>query len=247
MSKRRELQKLQAQQDRKRNLQIMSVILVAAVVIIGGAIYASNLTSNTSSTIPVQVANKPVPQNPDPAAPAWGPANAPIKIEEYIDYQCPACGSYNKNFEAGVIEAFAKSNQVRYEIKFFPFLETNTAGGRESRDPAQAALCALEQGKFWQMHNAIFENQAGENRGGFSKTRLKDIAAKTGLDKNLFDSCLDSNKFESTVLKGLDVARENKVQSTPSFVINGKLYPGARNANDFRKIFTEIAPNIKFE
>ena len=247
MSKRRELQQQRKQQDRKRNLIIMGVIALIAIVIVGTAIIAGNLTSSTSSTLPVVSSTKPIPVNPDPSFPAWGPADAPIKIQEFIDYQCPACGNYNKNFEAGVIEAFAKTNKVRYEIKFFPFLETNQAGGRESRDPAQAAMCALEQGKFWQMHNSLFENQAGENRGGFSKARLKDIAAKVGLDKTQFDTCLDSNRHEATVLAGLNGARDAKVQSTPSFVINGKLFPGALSVADFRKRFTEIAPDIKVE
>ncbi|MBU6360748.1 MAG: thioredoxin domain-containing protein [Chloroflexota bacterium] len=247
MSKRRELQQQRKQQDRKRNLIIMGVIALIAIVIVGTAIIAGNLTSSTSSTLPVVSSTKPIPVNPDPSFPAWGPADAPIKIQEFIDYQCPACGNYNKNFEAGVIEAFAKTNKVRYEIKFFPFLETNQAGGRESRDPAQAAMCALEQGKFWQMHNSLFENQAGENRGGFTKARLKDIAAKVGLDKTQFDTCLDSNRHEPTVLAGLNVARDVKVQSTPSFVINGKLFPGALSVADFRKRFAEIAPDIKVE
>ena len=247
MSKRRELQQQRKQQDRKRNLIIMGVIALIAIVIVGTAIIAGNLTSSTSSTLPVVSSTKPIPVNPDPSFPAWGPADAPIKIQEFIDYQCPACGNYNKNFEAAVIEAFAKTNKVRYEIKFFPFLETNQAGGRESRDPAQAAMCALEQGKFWQMHNSLFENQAGENRGGFSKARLKDIAAKVGLDKTQFDTCLDSNRHEATVLAGLNGARDAKVQSTPSFVINGKLFPGALSVADFRKRFTEIAPDIKVE
>lgn len=247
MSKRRELQQQRKQQDRKRNLIIMGVIALIAIVIVGAAIIAGNLTSSTSSTIPVVASTKPIPVNPDPSFPAWGPADAPIKIQEFIDYQCPACGNYNKNFEAGVIEAFAKTNKVRYEIKFFPFLETNQAGGRESRDPAQAAMCALEQGKFWQMHNSLFENQAGENRGGFTKARLKDIAAKVGLDKTQFDTCLDSNRHEPTVLAGLNAARDTKVQSTPSFVINGKLFPGALSAADFRKRFAEVAPDVKVE
>lgn len=247
MSKRRELQQQRHAQDRKRNLMIMGIIALLAVVIVGAAIIAGNLTSSTSSTIPVVASSKPIPVNPDPSFPAWGPADAPIKIQEFIDYQCPACGNYNKNFEAGVIEAFAKTNKVRYEIKFFPFLETNTAGGRESRDPAQAALCALEQGKFWQMHNSLFENQAGENRGGFSKARLKDIAAKVGLDKTQFDTCLDSGKHEQTVLAGLNAARDAKVQSTPSFIINGRLFPGALSVADFRKRFAEVAPDVKVE
>lgn len=247
MSKRRELQQQRKQQDRKRNLIIMGVIALITIVIVGAAIIAGNLTSNNSTTIPVTASTKPIPVNPDPSFPAWGPADAPIKIQEFIDYQCPACGNYNKNFEAAVIEAFAKTNKVRYEIKFFPFLETNQAGGRESRDPAQAAMCALEQGKFWQMHNSLFENQAGENRGGFSKARLKDIAAKVGLDKTQFDTCLDSNRHEATVLAGLNGARDAKVQSTPSFVINGKLFPGALSVADFRTRFTEIAPGIKVE
>ena len=101
MSKRRELQQQRKQQDRKRNLIIMGVIALIAIVIVGTAIIAGNLTSSTSSTLPVVSSTKPIPVNPDPSFPAWGPADAPIKIQEFIDYQCPACGNYNKNFDAG--------------------------------------------------------------------------------------------------------------------------------------------------
>ena len=205
------------------------------------------LRAMPSDLPPIVVSTKPAPPHTDPSAPAWGPADAPIKVQEFIDYQCPACGNYNKKFEHDVIEAFAKTNKVRYEIKFFPFLETDIAGGRESRDPVQAALCALDQGKFWQMHNTIFENQYGENRGGFSKARLKEMAAKMGLNQAQFDTCLDSGKHEQTALAGLSAARDAKVQRTPSFIINGKLFSGAMSVADFRKRFAEIAPEVKIE
>ncbi|MDT9071462.1 thioredoxin domain-containing protein, partial [Escherichia coli] len=76
---------------------------------------------------------KPLPPNAAANAIAWGPEDAPIKVEEYLDYQCPACGQFAKNFEAGIIDAFAASGKVRYEVKFMPFLE-DRVGGRESRD-----------------------------------------------------------------------------------------------------------------
>ncbi len=257
MSKRRDLEARKQDQQRKQSIQIAVIIAAIALVVIGGAVVWSITqgnpanTASSSSTLPAVIASaKPLPANPDSVARAWGPADAPIKVEEYIDYQCPACGQYHRNFEQGVIEAFAATGKVRYEIKFMPFLE-DRVGGRESRDAAQAAMCAADQGKFWEMHNTIFANQlitGQENIGNYSKDRLKAMATTIGgLDAATFNQCLDSNKHEAAVRAIRAEGEARQVGSTPSFFINGKLDPNVRSADDFKRAFAQIAPDVKFE
>src|SRR6266498_2944013 len=104
MSKRRELIERRREQQRRQTLIIMIAIGVVAVVLIGGAVVLSNAQNQANSNLlSMKADTRPVPPNAQPNARAWGPADAPIKIEEYLDYQCPACGSYNRSYEQGVI------------------------------------------------------------------------------------------------------------------------------------------------
>jgi protein-disulfide isomerase len=253
MSKRRELETRRQEEEKKKWIQIAVIIGVIAIVVIGGAIALSAATgsgqASNSSLPPVKTSVKPIPPNAEPNAIAWGPADAPIKVEEYLDYQCPACGQYARNFEGGVIDAFAASGKVRYEIRFMPFLE-DRIGGRESRDAAQAVLCAADQNKAWQMHNTIFANQlitGEENIGNYSKPRLKEMAATIPeMDTAAFATCLDNNTHEARVREIRQEGESRGVQSTPSFFINGQLNPRVRSADDFRQAFQQIAPNVTF-
>lgn len=251
MSKRRELEARKQEQQRKQWIQIAVIIAVIAVVVIGGAAVLSSISGNQTagnSSLPaVKTSAKLVPPNAEPNGFAWGPADAPIKVEEFLDYQCPACGQFAKNFEAGVIDAFASTGKVRYEVKFMPFLE-DRAGGRESRDAAQSVLCAADQDKAWQMHNTLFANQlitGEENIGNFSKARLKEMAATIpGMDAATFGACIDNNTHEARVLEIRRDGEARGVNSTPSFFINGQLTPNVRTADDFRNAFKQIAPDV---
>lgn len=252
MSKRKELEARRREQQRKQTIQIAVIIGAIAVIVIGGAVVLSALSGQqrASALPPVKAAGKTTPANAEPNGRAWGPADAPIKVEEYLDYQCPACGQYGRNFEPAVIEAFAKTGKVRYEVNFLPFLE-DRVGGRESRDAVQAALCAADQDKFWQMHATLLVNQlitGQENVGNYSKSRLKEMAATIeGMDTAAFNACLDSNKHESTVLQIRQDAEARGVQQTPTFFVNGQPFPGVRSVQDFRQIFAQVAPNVKLD
>lgn len=253
MSKRRELEARRQDAQRKQAIQIGVILAVVAVVVIGGAIVLSSLTGQqqqqANTFLPaVKASNKATPPNAVANALAWGPADAPIRMIEWVDYQCPACGQYARNFEQGVIDAFAASGKVRYEVRFMPFLE-DRIGGRESRDAAQAVLCAADQNLGWQMHDTLFANQpitGEENIGNYSKARLKEMAATIpGMDSAAFATCIDSNQYEQRVL---DTRREGEglgVQSTPTFIINDQPFPGVRDANDFRALFAQVAPDVQ--
>jgi protein-disulfide isomerase len=179
-----------------------------------------------------------VPVNAEENARAWGPADAPIKVVEWLDYQCPTCGAYSRSFEAGIEAAFAKTGKVRYEVKSLSFI------GQESVDAAASALCAVDQNKFWQMHYTILENQNGENQGAFAKANLKQMASAAGLDMGAFNTCLDGGKYTQKIQDEKSEGEAGNVNQTPTFVINGKLYPGLKNSTDMAKIFAEVAPEV---
>lgn len=239
MSKRRELIEQRREQARRQTLIIMAAIVVIAVILIGGAVILTNQQAAATASLSVMTPDpRPTPPNARPDGRSWGPANAPIQVQEWLDYQCPACAAYNRNYEQGVIDAFAKTGKVHYEVRSMSFI------GQESVDAAQAALCAADQNKFWQMHNSLYSNQGTENSGNLSKDRLKSLAAAIGLDTQTFNTCLDSGKYASKVTQEQSEGDKLGVNQTPTFVVNGKLFPGLQSAADFRRIFAQVAPNV---
>jgi protein-disulfide isomerase len=101
------------------------------------------------------------------------------------------------------------------------------------------------------MHSTLFANQpitGEENIGNYSKQRLKDMAATiAGIDGAAFANCLDSNQHEQRVAEIRREGEARGVQSTPTFFVNNQPFTGGRDANDFRALFAQIAPEIKFE
>ncbi len=241
MSKRRELIERRREQERRQTLIILVAIAAIAVLLIGGAVVLSNQQAKATANL---AAMTPDPRPTPPGAQAndrsWGPANAPIQVQEWLDYQCPSCDAYTRNYEQGVIDAFAKTGKVRYEVHSLSFI------GQESVDAAQAALCAMDQDKFWQMHATLFVNQWGaENSGNFSRANLQTMASKLGLDTGAFNACVDAGKYESQIQADANEGTKLGVNQTPTFVVNGKVVTGVNGADDFRRVFAQVAPDVK--
>ena len=112
--------------------------------------------------------------------------------------------------------------------------------GNESPWAGEASECAAEQDAFWDYHDYLFENQAGENRGGFEKENLKRFAEELDLDSNAFNECLDSGKFADLVIAETKTAQQIGVQSTPSFLINGQPVIGAQPFEAFQKLIDAL-------
>lgn len=239
MSKRREIEQERQKQQQRQTMTMLGIIAAIAIVIIGGAIALVNI-SKTQNVTPISVSNAPAPANAEANGRAWGPKDAPIQVVEWLDYQCPYCGRFATQYEKAIQDAFAPTGKVRYEVRSASFI------GPESVNMAEAALCAVDQGLFWQMHHAMFENQPkAENSGEMSKDRLKSIAAKiNGIDGNAFNTCLDSGKHTQDVKDEATLGQTTGIRSTPSFLVNGKLRTGLLSVDDFRKVFAEIAPTV---
>ena len=255
MSKRRELEAHREAQERKQWITIAVIIAAIALVVIGGAVVLSNVTgAGTKTASSVQPSIKSVaaklPANAQANQLAWGQAEAPIKVLEYLDYQCPHCQSFHQAYEPLLTEAFAASGKVRYELRPLPFLDRGTT---ESTDTAQAAYCAADQNRGWEFHATLFANQPNgfENIGSFSKARLKEMFGTVpGGDATKFGTCLDSDQNKPKVQANADEATQNKVQSTPSFVVNGKLITAdsrISSVDGWKQIFAEVAPDVKFQ
>lgn len=115
------------------------------------------------------------------------------------------------------------TGQVRFAFRHFAFI------GDESRWAAEAAECASEQGRFWDYYDKLFEEQAGENVGAFSRDNLKRFATDLGLDAEQFNQCLDSGKYQDKVLQETTEGQRLGVLGTPTLFVNGQLIRDGSN------------------
>jgi protein-disulfide isomerase len=144
-----------------------------------------------------------------------GDPNAPVKLEEYSDFQCPYCARFSEDTEQALLDAYVATGKV-----YFTYHSVGEFIGPESSRSAEAAYCAGDQGKFWEYHDYILGNQRGENAGWFSVRRLTAFAEALDLDTGAFSSCLNGGDYRDMVRQELFTARDLGIQSTPTFVIS---------------------------
>ncbi len=128
-----------------------------------------------------------------------GNPNAPVKLEEFADFQCPYCKDFWSTTEAQVFSTYVTTGKVLYRYRSAGnWVSGNIGdGGFELQNSAMAAYCAADQNKFWEMHDALFTNVLGEDAGSFTPRRLQVIAQSIGLDMNTYNSCYNSQKYLS--------------------------------------------------
>jgi protein-disulfide isomerase len=159
-------------------------------------------------------------------SPAQGPANAPIELVEFSDFQCPFCYRAHPTVKQ-VMDTY--SGKVRFVYRNYPLPNHPNA-----RPAAEAAQCANEQGQFWPYHDRLFADQTKLGDGD-----LKASAAALGLDTGRFNACVDSHKYKARVEADTQAGNEAGVNGTPAFFINGRLLSGAQPFDEFKKIIDE--------
>lgn len=155
--------------------------------------------------------------------PFKGGQNAKVTIVEFSDYQCPYCARAKSTVEE-IMNTYG--NKVRFVYRDFPL-----PGHQFAQKAAEASECADEQGKFWEYHDLIFENQQS-----LSVDALKSYAKELSLNENQFNSCLDSGKYTQEVKSDLKDGANYGVEGTPTFFINGIKIPGAVPFEQFKQI-----------
>jgi protein-disulfide isomerase len=219
MSKREEIRE-RHRRDRQQTLLTGILVVVGIAVIITAAVIFRTQASIGDIVVPDFHAY------PESADNAIGDPDAPVRIEEFSDFQCPACRQFHDLTLGQIVETYVNTGQVYFVYRNYPFLDSQSPGN-ESQDAAMAGLCAAEQGRFWDFHDIIFANQIGENVGSFTRPRLTAMAEKLGLDPS-FEDCLREGRYLEQIRADVTAAAEAGVRSTPSFLINGKLVVGAQ-------------------
>ena len=155
-----------------------------------------------------------------------GQANAPITILEFSDYQCPFSARFYSQVLPELEKNYIKSGKAKFVYRDYPLPFHQNA-----QKAAEASECAGEQGKFWEYHDTLFENQKD-----LDTTSLKKYAKNLKLDAAKFDTCLDSGKMAPEVKKDTEDAAKYGVSGTPCFFVNGWRVSGAQPYNSFEEI-----------
>ncbi|MBI4849984.1 MAG: thioredoxin domain-containing protein [Nitrospirae bacterium] len=155
-----------------------------------------------------------------------GNKNAPAAIVEFSDFQCPYCSQLQQTLSE-VLKAYPKEAKLVFKHYPLPFHQ-------QAMNAAKAAEAAKEQGKFWEMHDLIFQNFNKLNDGIY-----KELAQQIGLNVEKFSADFSSNKYDQLIQQDMALARSAGVTGTPTLFINGKRMQ-QRSLNDFKQSIDSI-------
>ncbi len=158
--------------------------------------------------------------------PAKGPENAPVTVVEFSDFECPYCARLAPTMDQ-VVSTYGDKVRVvfrQFPLNFHP----------HAQKAAEASLCANEQGKFWELHDAMFQNQQQ-----IAVDNLKAKAAELGLDAEQFNSCVDNGKYAAQVATDLQQGSQAGVSGTPALFVNGRFINGAVPFADIAKVIDD--------
>lgn len=144
-----------------------------------------------------------------------GDPDAPVKVIEYSDFECPACSYHTRNMVQDIVRRYVKTGKAQLVFHDFP-LSFHSHAPKAS----EAAHCAGEQGRFWEMHDTLFaEQETWVNNP--SVDTFASLAQQAGADPATFTRCLEQGKFAEKIVKAVQEGQQAGIRATPSFVVNG--------------------------
>ena len=206
--------------------------ILGSIVVVSVLVYLNRPGSTANDAVYEPVVRTAV------AGKSWGSPDAPVKVIEFADFQCPFCGRFQRDTEPALAEEFIDRGVVQVTFHNFAFL------GIESSRAAEAAECAADQNRFWDYHDLLFLRQGAENAGVFSSAHLKEFArelqsAFPDFALDAFDSCVASGRKRAVVEQETMQARGAGIAQTPSFLVNGQLLTGAQTIDVFRQVIEQ--------
>ncbi len=208
MSKRQQRREQILRKEKQSRLITIGVVTLAALFVAFLIIYPSMKPVG-------DIVTPPDIERPNADFNAVGNPAAPITLTEYSDFQCPYCRIFYQGTENLLVTQFVETGKV-----YFVYKSMGKFIGAESKAAIEAAYCAGDQNKFWQMHDILFANQTGENIGAFASKRLDAFADKIGLERDAYDSCVSSGKYSSRADQDQKDATLAGIKATPSFVLS---------------------------
>ena len=166
--------------------------------------------------------------------PALGKKGAKVQIIEFADLRCPFCHQFFTDTEPQIIKDYVDTGKADFYFRQYAFL------GPASTVAANAAECANEQGKFWDLHDYLYKNQPSESDTSMYTTdNLTNIAGQLGMDTNQFSSCLSANKDNDKVNADFSDGQKAGVTGTPTIFIDGLPLVGAQPYSAFKAVIDQ--------
>jgi protein-disulfide isomerase len=241
LDQRRDTRRRQREAPRQSAWRSPMVIFTVGALLIGAVIVTYALLQQPASP----TADVTAPREVIPAGLAdgrtLGRADAPVTIEIWSDFQCPACQQLAERVEPDLITNFVVPGTAKMFYRDAAYQGARAGAYDESVESAAGARCAGDQGRFWQMHNWIFANWDGENRGAFRSERLRAMAAGAGLDLAAYDACMAAGDKQGAVRAETQQAAATGINSTPTMLINGVAYVGLRDYAELAQAIRQAA------
>jgi protein-disulfide isomerase len=220
---------------------VATVLAFAVGVLVGYVAWGFNTGAEAAAQVVTAPTAEPlIYQIESKGYPSLGPADAPIQIVEFSDYQCPFCYRWHQQVYQELLAAYP--GKIHFVYRNYPLSFHQNAFAS-----AEAALCAGDQNSYWKLHDVLFDNQSLLNNQEGSILQQADynkFAGDLGLDVQSFETCMTSHKYKQAILDDMEYANslpvdtngEPAVGGTPTFFINGHRLGGAYPIQYFRQI-----------
>jgi protein-disulfide isomerase len=166
-----------------------------------------------------------------------GSTTAAVEVVEFADFQCPHCGEFANVQFPTIRDQLINTGQLRWRFRDFPL------NFPWSRVAALAGQCAGEQGKFWEMEDALFQRQSGWGTSSRNPTgAFRDLARSSGVDLDKYNACMDSQRYAGRVEASHREGVARGVTGTPTFFVNGRELDNTRfgNSDAFKNLVDSL-------
>ncbi len=203
---------------------VLGVIIIAGLAALGYAILGGGGTAATE-LVDMDVSN--VRELYEQATPeTLGPSDAPVKVVEFGDYQCPSCGQFSLQVRPTIIDQYVDKGLVQFVFYDFPLVSIHDysfLAARAARCAGAQELPSSPHGAFWAMHDKIYqEQQIWAYKRTSPLNDFIDYAEEIGLDKGEFSSCLKSDEFAQVVTANRRLGDQLRINSTPTILVNNR-------------------------
>ena len=197
--------------------------ILGIIVIAGASILGYTLLRKPAPVVGTEIKYDPATSGPAQGQ-TIGKADAPVEILEFADFECPGCGQFATVTEPDVRKRIIEPGLAKLTFYDFPLPQHKNSQGAHN-----ATACAADQGKFWEMHDRIYgaQDQWNTEATDNPKPFFEKYASDIGLDLKAWGTCYDSRKHQGRIMANLAEGERRQVNSTPTFIIGNKSYPGA--------------------
>ena len=218
----------------------IAMAILGGLMFIAVSIYLSFGLPNSRIAGQSQQSQTAIPDADDD--PFLGRSDAPVTIIEFSDFQCPFCRKLWKDILPQLKADYIDTGKVKFVYRDFPLSNKHEM----AQISAEAAECAEDQGKYWEMHDKMFAEQdrRGQNTVRYTASDLKQWAGEIGIEQAEFGECLGSGKYTAEVENDLADGISAEIDGTPATFINGKFVSGVKPYSQFKALIEQALAKL---